>query len=181
MRPRSIKILRDLRLSYGRVGVMIIAITVAVTGFGAILVAKESLTRDASAAYAGTNPAAATLDLPDGVTPELLAEVRELPGVADATARQTVSTRVQVGDDWLPLRLFVVGPSDPMRIAHFTVETGGWPSDGMLLERAAVDLLGASRGDSLRIENGSGVATSVAVDGTVWDPALAPATQERTG
>jgi putative ABC transport system permease protein len=181
MRPRSIKILRDLRLSYGRVGVMIIAIAVAVTGFGAILVAKESLTRDASAAYAGTNPAAATLDLPEGVSPELLADVRELPGVADATARQTVSTRVQVDGGWLPLRLFVVAPSDPMRIAHFTVETGGWPSEGMLLERAAVNLLGASRGDSLRIENSSGVATSVAVDGTVWDPALAPATQERTG
>ena len=181
MRPRATKILRDLRLSYGRVAVMIIAISVAVTGFGAILVAKESLTRDAFAAYAGTNPAAATLDLPEGVTPELLAEVRGLPGVADATARQTVSTRVQVGDEWLPLRLFVIGVDDPMRIAHFTVETGGWPADGILLERAATELLEATTGDRLRVEDSGGVATSISIGGTVWDPALAPATQERTG
>jgi putative ABC transport system permease protein len=183
MRPRAIKILRDLRLSYGRVAVMVIAIAVAVTGFGTILVAKESLGRDAAAAYEGTNPAAATLDLPGGVTPELLTEVLALPGVADATARQTVTTRVRVGDDWLPLLLFVVSPDDPMRIAHFEVESGTWPSlpNSLVIERAAVELLEASTGDELRVETSSGSVTTVAVAGTVWDPALAPAAQERTG
>ena len=183
MRPRTVKILRDLRLSWGRVAVMVIAIAVAVTGFGAMLVAKESLNRDAAAAYEGTNPAAATLDLPDGVTPELLADVRALPGIADATARQTVATRVQVGDDWLPLLLFVVADDDPMRIAHFEVESGSWPTpaNGLVLERAAVDLLGASTGDSIRVEDSTGAPATVGVMGTVWDPALAPATQERTG
>lgn len=183
MRPRIIKILRDLRLSYGRVAVMTIAIAVAVTGFGAILVAKESLTRDANAAYASTNPAAVTFDLPEGVTPALLRDVRGLPGVADATARQTVSTRVQLGDEWLPLRLFTIERSDPMRIAKFEVETGTWPapSDTVLLERSAASLLEVEAGGRLRIEDASGAVSSIDVSGTVWDPALAPAAQERTG
>ena len=84
LRPRTMKILRDLRLSLGRVAVMTMAIAVAVIGLGAILIAKETLSRDTNAAYASTNPASATLDLPDGVDAGLLSDVRALPGVEDA-------------------------------------------------------------------------------------------------
>lgn len=177
------KILRDVRLSLGRVAVMTVAIAVAVTGLAAILTAKESLTRDAAVAYASTNPASATLDLPGGVDEALLRDVRELPGVDDATARQTVSTRVLLDDAWLPLRLFVVPEGDPHSIASFTVETGEWPApaDAVVLERAAATLLEVELGDDLVVENAEGERSRVAVAGTVWDPALAPATQERTG
>ena len=183
MRPRTIKILRDLRLSGGRVLVMVIAISVAVTGFGAILIAREALVRDSATAYQGTNPAAATLDVATGVDATLLAQVRALPGVADATVRQTVSTRVFVGEKWRPMLLFVVPTSDALRIAHFEVEEGEWPAStgGLFLERAATGMLAADVGDSLRLETADGSLTNVAVDGRVWDPALPPANQERTG
>jgi putative ABC transport system permease protein len=182
MRPRTIKILRDLRIAYGRVAVMTIAIAVAVTGFGAILIAKEALTRDAQAAYTDTNPAAASLDVPDGVDAELLARIRDLPGVADATARQTVVTRTRVGDAWYPLLLFVVPTGDPDRIATVTPQTGAWPpADGVVLERAATGLLQVETGGSLRVVGSDGELHPLGVTGTVWDPALAPASQERTG
>ena len=183
MRPRTIKILRDLRLSGGRVLVMVISIAVAVTGFGAILIAREALVRDSASAYQGTDPAAATLDVAEGVDSDVLAQVRALPGVADATARQIVSTRVFVDEKWMPMRLFVVPTTDALRIAHFIVEEGEWPasSSGLFLERAATGLLDADAGDTLRLESADGSLTPVAVDGRVWDAALAPANQERTG
>ena len=183
LRPRQAKILRDLRLSYGRVIVMTIAIAVAVTGFGAILITKEALTRDATAAYANTDPAAATLDVADGVDAELLAEVRAFEGVNDATARQTISTRVVLDGSLIPMLLFVVPEDDSMSIAHFYVETGSWPAtaDGLVLERAAAGLLTVETGDALQVENSDGELMRIDVEGTVWDPALPPANQERTG
>ncbi|MEO5921099.1 MAG: FtsX-like permease family protein [Pseudolysinimonas sp.] len=183
MRPRTVKIVRDLRLSSGRVLVMAIAIAVAVSGFGAILIAREALMRDSTLAYRDTNPAAATLDVPGGVDASLLEQIRTLPGVADATARQTVSTRVLVDGSWLPMRLFIVPSTDSLRIAHFDVESGEWPatSGGLFLERAATGLLDADTGDSLTLERIDGSRATVAVDGRVWDAALPPANQERTG
>jgi putative ABC transport system permease protein len=181
--PRLRKLLGDLRVSSGRVASMMIAIAVAVTGFGAILIAKEGIATSASAAYVGTDPAAATLDLPGGVDPSLIEEVRGRDGVADATALGIVTMRVDVDGSWLPLRIFVRSADDPLRIARFDVESGTWPpgGTGLALERGAVDLLGADVGDSLTVVDAQGAVVSVPVTGRVWDAALAPAVQERTG
>jgi putative ABC transport system permease protein len=193
------KIVRDVRLTAGRVVIMIVAIAVAVTGFGAILVAREVITHDAAVAYRSSNPAAATLDVPAGVDADLLERVRGIDGVDDATARQTVMTRVRVDGTWLPLRLFVVSDDDPLRIARITMEQGTWPPafGGIVLERAALVLLGVAPGETLEVArgvdgaDGSGSSdgsdrapnetSMVEVSGSAWDPAMPPATQERTG
>jgi putative ABC transport system permease protein len=183
IRPRTRKLLGDVRTSFGRIAAMTIAIAVAVIGFGAILVAKEAISNDAATAYRSTNPAAATLDLPEGVDDAVLDRVRARPDIAQAAARATVNTRVNVGGTWLPLRLFVVPDSDPLAIATMTVERGDWRtgSTGFALERAAVTLLGSDVGDTLTVANASGAPVSVDVTARVWNPALAPAVQERTG
>lgn len=183
MRPRDSKILHDVRGAYGRVAVMTIAIAVAVMGFGAILIAKEVITSDAQAAYAATNPAAATIDVASGVDEQLLADVRQIDGVLDAAARQTVSTTVQLDGEWIPLRVFVVDPSDSRTIAAFADPDEVWPAGtgGVVLERAAASLLGVRAGDTLTVASATGEEAALSVDGAVWDAALAPATRERTG
>ncbi|MFC0505112.1 ABC transporter permease [Micromonospora costi] len=182
-RPRTVKIVRDLWAARGRVTVMVLAIAVALTGVAALLVARAVITREAAAAYASTNPAAATLDVDDGVDPALLAAVRTRPGIADATTRQTVTTRVLVDGQWRRMLLFVVDPADALTIAKFRVESGSWPptDDGLLIERAADTILRAGTGDALMVAGPDGSTTSIRVDGTVYDPALAPAAQERSG
>jgi putative ABC transport system permease protein len=182
-RPRTTKLRRDLWQARGRVALMVVAIAVALTGVGAMLAARAVISREAATAYTGTNPASATLDVPGGVDAALLAQVRQRPGVADATARQTITTRARVGGQWRRMLLFVVATDDPLRIARFTVESGTWPApdDGLLIERAAAGVLDADLGATLRLAGATGATTPLRVTGTVYDPALAPARQERTG
>ena len=174
---------RDLWVSRGRVALMVVAIAVALTGVGALLVARAVVLREATAAYAATNPASATLDVDGGVDAALLARVRARPGVADATTRQTLDTRVRVDGGWRRMLLFVVDPADPLTVARFRVDPGTWPpaDDALLIERDAGTVLDAGVGDRIAVAGPSGATTTVRVAGTVYDPALAPATQERTG
>jgi putative ABC transport system permease protein len=182
-RTRNVKLVRDLWVARGRVAVMVLAIAVALTGVAALLVGRAVIIREAAAAYTATNPAAATLDVEGGVDAALLAAVRARPGIADATARQSVTTRVLVGGEWRRMLLFVVDPADPLTIARFRVESGSWPpaDDGLLVERVADTILHAEPGDSLAIAGPNGTTTPIRIAGTVYDPALAPAAQERTG
>jgi putative ABC transport system permease protein len=183
IRPRTAKLRRDLWQARGRVTLMVLAIAVALTGVGAMLIARAVVMREATVAYTGTNPASATLDVAAGIDAALLAQVRQRPGITDATARQTITTRVRVDGQWRRMVLFVITPDDPLRIAHFTVESGTWPtpSDGLLIERAATGVLATSPGATLEIAGATGTTTALQVTGTVYDPALAPAAQERTG
>ncbi|WP_344140515.1 FtsX-like permease family protein, partial [Luedemannella flava] len=182
-RPRTRKLVRDLWLARGRVGLMVVAIAVALTGVGALLVARAVILREANAAYAATNPASATLDVAGGVDAALLAKVRARPGIADAVARQTITTRVRVDGEWRRMLLFVIAPDDPLTTGRFRVEAGAWPApdDGLLIERKAGAVLDAADGDTLEIAGPAGTTAALRVTGTVYDPALAPATQERAG
>jgi putative ABC transport system permease protein len=182
-RPRTTKLARDLWQARGRVALMMISIVVALTGVGAMLVARAVILGDAETAYAATNPASATLDVPGGVDTDLLAKVRHRPGVADAAARQSIMTRVRVGGQWRRMLLFVIAPDDPLRIARFSLRSGAWPTpaDGLLIERDAASVLDAGPGGTAQIAGADGTTTPIRVTGTVYDPALAPAPQERTG
>lgn len=181
--PRTVKLARDMWLARGRVAVMVVAIAVALSGVGGLLVARAVIAREAAAAYAATNPASATLEVEGGVDAGLLSAVRARPGIVDATARQSITTRVLVDGEWRRMLLFVITADDPLTIAGFRVDSGTWPppDDGLLIERAAGPILDAGMGDSLTVAGPDGAVTAVQIAGTVYDPALAPATQERTG
>lgn len=177
MRPRYAKLRRDLAASKGRVAAMVIAVMVALTALGAVLITRTVVAAAASANYASTHPASATVELADPAGPELLDEARKSPGVRDAALRRIITTKVQTANGWRRMLLFVIDPRDPLTIARFDTEPGAWPpGDEMLLERAAFEVLGVEVGGELHIGDGT-----VRVSGSVHDPALAPATQERTG
>jgi putative ABC transport system permease protein len=184
MRPRTTKMWRDLSAARGRVAIMVLAIAVALSGVGALLIARTVIMREAAAAYAATNPASATLEVDGGVDAALLRQIRARPGVTDATARQSVVTRARIGSgQWRRMLLFVIAPDDPLRIATIRSETGTWPpaDTDLLIERTARPLLDTAAGDDLAIAGPTGALTSLRLAGTVYDPALAPAGQERTG
>src|SRR5262249_61005972 len=118
--PRWQKLRRDLALAKGRTAMMVIAIAVGVFGVGTGLLAYAILTREISRNYLGATPASATLELDKAVDDELLAAVRQRPGIANAQARATVMARGQIGpDEWRPLLLFVVEDLNAMRITTF--------------------------------------------------------------
>ncbi|HET9931301.1 MAG TPA: ABC transporter permease, partial [Polyangiaceae bacterium] len=180
--PRWRKLFRDLSMERGRALLMVTAIALSIGGIGAVLGAYSIMTREMPRNYLGTRPASAALELRQ-VDRALVEKVRRYPGVAEAEAGDIVLSRAKVGEDWIPLLLFVVDEFGAMRLNTFTRTSGAWPppEGTMLIERSAVPMLKATEGDSVLVKTPHGRTRSVKITGVVHDPGLAPAWQEREG
>jgi putative ABC transport system permease protein len=167
----------------GRAILMIVAIAASLVGVGTVLGGHAIMTREMPRNYLGTRPAAAALEIAGGVDSALVERVRQHHGIAEAEAGDIVLARVKVGEDWLPLLLFVIDDFGTMRLNRFTPESGAWPppEGTMLIERSAVPVVKATSGDALLVKTPHGRPTSVPITGLVHDPGLAPAWQEREG
>lgn len=181
--PRWRKILRDLAMERGRALLMVTAMAISIMSIGTVLGAFAIMTREMPRNYLGTRPASAALELAAGVDRALVEEVRRRPGIAEAEAGEIVLSRAKVGDDWIPLLLFVVDDFHAMRLNTFARESGAWPppEGTMLIERSAVPMLKASEGGSVLVKTPHGRALPVPITGLVHDPGLAPAWQEHEG
>lgn len=180
---RTRKLLRDLWIERGRSALMVTAVAVSLCGVGAVAGAYAILTREVPRNYLGTRPAEAAFELEQDVDVALLSAVRRRPEVAEAQAGEIVSARAKVGEDWIPLLLFVVDDYDELRLNTFRSEHGAWPPPRgtMLVERSARGMLEADEGDQVWVKTPNGAAIRVPISGVVHDPGLAPAWQEREG
>jgi putative ABC transport system permease protein len=187
----TVKLRRDLRATWSRLALMVVAIAVSLTVFGGVLAAWGAMDRESSRAYLSTEPASATilLDRPidAGRMAAIAAQARQRPGVIEATGRtQFTSESVQVNGQAreLPLQVFVATPNDPMRMAKFdTQQQGSWPpSPGdIYIGEDSLSLLEVAVGDTVTVQTPSGDPLRLRVTGTVYDPSLSPAGQEQTG
>jgi putative ABC transport system permease protein len=184
-----VKLRRDLRAVWPRMLMMVIAIAVSLTVFGAVLYAWSASGRETSNAYLGTEPASATIVLDQAVEAEQMATIaaaaRNRPGVVEATGRTQFTSEVAVNGrpTDLELQVFVAPPDDPMRMAKFDVQGGSWPpsSGEIFIGRDSLTLLDVAVGDTVTVTTPAGEASRLRVAGTVYDPSLAPAPQEQRG
>lgn len=185
----TVKLRRDLRASWSRFVLMVIALAVSLTVFGGILAAWAATGRETSGAYLSTEPASATIVLEEGLDAERLAAIaaqaRERPGVLEASGRTQFDTDVQVNGQprELPLQVFAAAPDDPMRMVKFDLRQSWPPAAGEIYlgSDGSLSLLGAAVGDTVTIQAPSGEPVSLRVAGTVYDPSLAPSPQEQRG
>jgi putative ABC transport system permease protein len=185
----TVKLLRDLRATWSRLLMMVIAIAVSLTVFGGVLFAWSALGRETSNAYLSTEPASATILLDQPIDAEqmavIAAEVQTRPGVIAATGRTQFTGEIEVGGQLreVPLQVFVAAPDDPLRIARFFVEQGSWPParDEIFVGRDSLTLLDVAVGDTVTVETPSGERLKLRVAATVYDPSLSPSPQEQTG
>jgi putative ABC transport system permease protein len=188
----AVKLRRDLRASWTRFALMVLALAATLTVFGATLFAWSTVGRETRDAYLSTEPASATVVLSQPVDASRLAAVaaqaRTRPGVLDATARTQFDTAVQVNGQPrdIPLQVFVAAPDDPMRMVKFDLDqAGAWPpATGQILLGAddSLALLGAAAGDTVTLTPpGAEGPVSLRIAGTVYDPSLAPSPQEQRG
>jgi putative ABC transport system permease protein len=185
----TVKLRRDLRATWSRIVMMVVAIAVGLTVFSAVLYAWSTINRETEKAYLSTEPASATILLNRGIAAQemaaIAAEARKRPGVIEATGRTQFTSDIRVDGRELDNRLqvFVAAPDDPLRMARFEVQPGRWPPapDEILLERDSLGLLDLAVGDTVAIETPGGEAARLRVAGAVYDPSLAPADQEQTG
>jgi putative ABC transport system permease protein len=185
-----VKLRRDLRATWPRLALMVVAIAVSLTVFGGVLSAWATMGRETERAYMSTEPASATILLDKGIDAErmaaIAAQARGRPGVIQATGRtQFTSESVQVNGQprELPLQVFVARPDDPMRMATFFPQQGSWPpSPGdIFIGEDSLGLLGVAVGDTVALETPGGEPVRLRVADTVYDPSLSPAGQEQTG
>ncbi|MBF8187484.1 ABC transporter permease [Nonomuraea sp. K274] len=186
----AVKLRRDLRISWSRFVLMVIAIAVSLTVFGGLLAAWTSIGRETSGAYMSTEPASATIVLDRGLDPAsmaaLAAEARKRPGVSEATGRTQFDAAVAVNGQQraVPLQVFVAAPDDPMRMAQFDLrQEGTWPPPPgeILIGGDSLGLLGVAPGDGLTVTPPGAPPLRLRVSGTVYDPSLAPSPQEQRG
>ena len=71
----AVKLRRDLRATWPRIVMMVVAIAVGLTVFGAVLYAWSTITRETEKAYLSTEPASATILLNEGIDAEEMAAI----------------------------------------------------------------------------------------------------------
>jgi len=185
----QVKLRRDLRAMWPRLALMVIAIAVSLTAFGAVLFAWAASARETAAAYASTEPASATilLDKPIAASQmaQIAADTRTRPGVIDATGRTQFHSEVQVNGQprLIPLQVFVAPPDDPMRIARMFPQQRSWPpaAGELFVGQDTLTLLDVAVGDTMTLTVPNGQTLRLRVADTVYDPSLSPSPQEQTG
>ncbi|WP_109510291.1 ABC transporter permease [Nocardioides speluncae] len=185
----TVKLVRDLKATWPRLTMMVIAIAISLSAFGGVLFAWSASGRETDGAYARTEPASATILLDQAVDAErlvaLAAQAERRPDVLVASARTQFTSEVTVDGRIreIPLQVFAAGPDDAMRVARFDVDQASWPptTEEIFLGADSLSLLGVSLGDTLTLETPAGDPLRVRVAATVYDPSLAPSPQEQTG
>ncbi|MCP5096975.1 MAG: FtsX-like permease family protein [Chloroflexi bacterium] len=181
--PRFKKIVRDLWQNKGRTLLVILAIAIGIFGVGTILTASVILTREINRNYLDTNPAS-VIFYGDDFDEALIAEISSWPEVDVVEPRSRVTGRYQVApNQWMMIQLFVIDDFDNLRVNTFYPETGGWTpaANEILIERAAMDLLGGELGETAVIKTPNGTPQNLTISGVVHDPGQAPAWMEGYG
>jgi putative ABC transport system permease protein len=174
------KVIGDFWRERARTALVVLAIALGIAGFAAVLGSYAILTRELNAGYLATNPASATL-FTDSVDDALLRAVVRSPGVGDAEARRTLTGRIQAGTARVrSLVLFVVQDFGNIRVSRLNPEKGAWPpaAGEILIERDALQVLGARIGDSATVKTLDGKERTLRVAGSVHDVGQAQARME---
>lgn len=165
------KVLVDLWKNRVRTLIVALAVAVGVYAIGVVLSTRELVVREYRADQDGALMAAATLH----TTPfdNALAErVAKLPGVAAAEGRNEV--QVQVYDEGaMPRDLVILSAPDLNAMeVDLVTKLGSTAAPGrreIVLERLALQYLGAEVGDSLVVELDNGAEKRLEIVGTVHD------------
>ncbi|MBA3757509.1 FtsX-like permease family protein [Candidatus Saccharibacteria bacterium] len=180
-----IKLVRDMRTTWGRMVMMIFAISLSLIAFSTMLQARTLVQSNMTSGYLSTNPASARITINPGVAPEKIESTLNLaksePGIIDAAMRSVLSLKIQKdGSESATLQMFVASPDDPMRIATFKTERGNWPppKDGILLEKSTLEAMKLKVGESLTVLGSNDKPVQLKITGSARDQSLSPASQD---
>ena len=172
------KILNDLWGNKTRTLLIVLSIAVGLFATGAIVSTQQVLSGQMSQGYAATVPASGTLHTLQPFDEDFVRSVRAMKDVQDAEGRQNLNLRIQTrSGQWLSLRLFAIPDYDHMRVNKVWPQSGDWPppEHELLIERAALAMLGAQVGDTLRVETADKKQREMRIAGLTHDLSQFPA------
>jgi putative ABC transport system permease protein len=173
------KVVADLWNASGRAGLVILAMVTGLVGVISVTTTKAVLARELRRSFDAIVPASATIRSAP-FSRALLDSVARVPGVGAVDAGRTLSARVQIGDQRIPVLLFSVADYAHMTVNKLRPQTGSWPPPNgkVLLERAAVQVAGMGIGETLSVRIGNASPVPLEIAGTIHDFSQAPAWQE---
>lgn len=179
MSVRLRKAVRDLWVQRGRAALVVVAMVLGVASVVAVTTSSAVLNREIAAEFRASAPHTALITA-KALTPDDVAAARDVPGVAVAEARTTVTARVLVDGTWVSARLFARPDLAASRLGRLVGESGTWPpaAGTAAIERAATSVAGAGVGDVVRVALPGRDSVPVPVSAEVHDIGQAPAWQE---
>ncbi len=176
--PRWRKVLNDLALNKTRTVLVILSLSVGIFAVGVIVHAQIVLTRNVAERYAAYHPASAILATTEPFDDELISAVGRMKEVGQAEGRYTILARIRRADsgDWYQLALCALDDYADIRINQILPDRGDYPPPprALVLERSALDFIGAQIGENVQIEMPSGVKRVLRIVGAVRDPNAIP-------
>ncbi|MCA9997241.1 MAG: ABC transporter permease [Anaerolineales bacterium] len=174
MRIRWRKVWLDLLGNRARTTLVVLAIGVGVFAVGFIATARTVLLRELLRNYDATYASSATL-FTQPFDADLAESVAQMPEIAAAEARRTVTVQVQTGvDEWKGLVLTAVPDYNHIQLDRFTPYGGQWPPGNrqIVLEQSALAYINAQVGDALTIELDDGTHKELELVGLAYDSGL---------
>lgn len=179
MRYQILKAWRDVKAGGGKSLLVVFALALGLWGVGSVGVAYRVLSRDLRQNFLGTVPPHAVVTFKEAGRLDLAA-LRARPEIEEAEWRDFAMLRVEVHPDvWVPLLLYGVEDLEHPRLARVSPEEGARvPRAGAILIERNGQLISTLRaGTQARVRSGNR-NLEVPIDGVVFDPAQAPATQD---
>jgi putative ABC transport system permease protein len=160
------KILGDVRANKPRSVLVGLSIAVGVAAIGMVTGARAMMLNALDDSRSEGAFASATLTA-DAIPPQLVGQVRRLPGVNAAGLRYVVGARAAGGT----MTLFAVNDWRHVEVARVTPERGAWPPrfGAILVERKSLQGLEVGVGDGLEVALPGGESGLLRIAGTVHD------------
>ena len=183
LRPRWYKVIHDLFGNKTRTLLIVLSMAVGLFAIGIILSSRSILSEGLARSFAAINPSSGTVRTVEPFDEDFLESVRSMPEVQEADARRNISARVEVAPgEWQNITLFVIADYDDIRVNKVSSQSGAWPPPEreILIERAALSVIGAQVGDTVRIKLPNDTQREMHIAGLAYDPAQLPAQIDST-
>ena len=171
------KVIRDLGTHRLRTALVVLSIAVGVFAVGTIAGSDALLQSNLRDGYAASRPASAQI-YAEPFDKELVETVRDMPGVADAEGRRSVTVRLLTGPDtYREMLLTAIPDFEDQRLDLVTRESGAWPPqrDEVEIERSSLQLADLRPGQAIQVQTVDGKLHDLTVAGISHEVAAAPA------
>ncbi len=169
--PLWIKIIRDIWGNKTRTLIVVFSIAVGTFAVGMMASSQSVLASNMIDSFMAINPSTARLDI-EPFDNDLLQTIERMPEIQAAEGRYRLDVRVQAASGaWRNLQLYAIPDYENITINRVVSESGAWPPPdrALLIERAALGLLGFQEGDTLWIETASGKQRQLPIAGIAHD------------
>ncbi len=183
LRARWYKVINDLFGNKTRTLLIVLSMAVGLFALGIILSARTILSDGLAESFAAISPSSGTMQTAELFDEDFIESVRSMKDVQEVDARRSVSARVQTASgEWKNITVFVFANYDDIRVNKVTSQSGAWPPPEreILIERAALPVLGAEVGDVLLVKFPNDVERRLRIAGAAYDPAQLPAQLDDT-